>query len=131
MRFIDSHIEELPLPDGSFDAVISNGVVNLVADKLAVFEEVARVLRPGGRLAISDIVTGTHLPEKVTCDADLWAACVGGAMHRENYQDAITWAGFDIRFVQMNRGYRFLSGSAKGASETYDVRSISLLAVKR
>jgi SAM-dependent methyltransferase len=131
VRFFDSYIEELPLASGFRDAVISNGVINLVADKEAVFREAARVLRPGGRLAISDIVTDVHLPQTVTCNADLWAACIGGAMHRVSYQDAITAAGFDIQYVQLNPEYRFLSGRAQGASEKYRVQSVSLLAIKR
>jgi SAM-dependent methyltransferase len=131
VRFIESYIEELPLASGFRDAVISNGVINLVADKEAVFREAARVLRPGGRLAISDIVTDVHLPQAVTCNVDLWAACIGGAMHRIDYQEAIAAAGFDIDYVQLNPEYRFLSGRAKGASDKYRVQSISLLASKR
>ncbi len=131
VRFVDAYIEEIPLASGSRDAVVSNGVINLVADKEGVFREAARVLRPGGRLAISDIVTDVHLPQTVTCNVDLWAACIGGAMHRVSYQAAIAAAGFDIEYIQQNPEYHFLSGRAQGASEKYEVQSISLLAIKR
>jgi arsenite methyltransferase len=67
--------------------VISNGVINIAPDKAAVFSAAARALRPGGRLAIADIVTTVQLPEGVTCDAALWAACIGGAMQRDRYLD--------------------------------------------
>ncbi len=131
VTFHPGYIEELPLADSSVDCVISNGVINLVADKEAVFSEAARVLRPGGRLAISDIVTGVVLPEDVVCNATLWAACIGGAMHREDYQRAIESAGFVIEIVQMNPQYQFLPGRARRSANRYQVQSVSLLARKR
>jgi arsenite methyltransferase len=75
-EFRNAHIEQLPLEDGCADVVISNVVINLSPAKERVFAEAARVLRPGGRLAIADIVTNTQLPATVTCDASLWAACM-------------------------------------------------------
>ncbi len=80
VEFRRGYVEDPPVPDASIDVVISNGVLNLSADKAAVFAQVARVLRPGGRLALSDIVTERALPDSVTCNAGLWAACIGGAM---------------------------------------------------
>jgi arsenite methyltransferase len=65
------------------DCVISNGVINLAPDKHAVFAEAARVLRPGGRLAIADIITEKPLTEAIVCNADLWASCIGGAAEHE------------------------------------------------
>lgn len=129
VRFAKSYIEQTPFGDESFDCVISNGVINLVADKAAVFAEAYRLLRPGGRLAISDIVTSSHLPPTVTCDANLWAACIGGAMHRRDYVDAVTAAGFTVRIVQLN-DYEFKAGRAQNASNKYGVSSISLYATK-
>jgi SAM-dependent methyltransferase len=129
VKFTNSYIEDIPFDAGSFDAVISNGVINLVFDKQAVFDEAYRLLRPGGRLAISDIVTLERLPESVTCDAKLWAACIGGAMHREDYLQAIKAAGFRIREVTMN-DYHFKAGRAQNAARRYDVTSLSLLAEK-
>ena len=129
--FIEARIEELPLPDASADVVISNGVINLAPDKAIVFAEAARVLRPGGRLALADIVTSTQLPVGVTCDAALWAACIGGAMQRDDYRDAIESAGFDLDDLQENEQYRFVSDRAANATKKYGVKSVSLLAVKR
>jgi ubiquinone/menaquinone biosynthesis C-methylase UbiE len=123
-------IDETGLADGSGDVVISNGVINLAADKAGVFREAARVLRPGGRLAIADIVTDRRLPEQVTCDATLWAACIGGAMQVDDYVDAIEQAGFTVNVMKANREYRFLSKSAQGATRQYGVRSVSLVATK-
>jgi SAM-dependent methyltransferase len=129
--FRRGYIEQLPLPSAYADVVISNGVINLSPRKDRVFSEAARVLRPGGRLAIADIVTGTQLPVGVTCDAALWAACIGGAMQRDDYQDAIEQAGFEIDDIRENAEYRFVSDRADNATRKYGVKSVSLLAVKR
>jgi ubiquinone/menaquinone biosynthesis C-methylase UbiE len=123
-----AYIERLPVDDASVDAVISNGVINLAPDKRPVFAEAARVLRPGGRLAIADIVTTTHLPEHVTCDASLWAACIGGAMQGDDYRSTIEAAGFTVEVVRENEAYRFVSERADNATRKYGVKSISLLA---
>ena len=125
------YIEELPFASGSLDCVVSNGVINLVPDKGAVFSEAARVLAPGGRIALSDIVTTEQLPEGIVCDATLWAACIGGAMQREAYQEAITAAGFEIIAIQPNPEYQFISDNAQGAASRFGVQSISVLARKR
>ncbi len=126
-----SYIEELPFEVGSVDTVISNGVFNLSADKPAVFREVARILKPGGRLAIADIVTRSQLPETVSCNADLWAACIGGAMQIDDYCAAIEAAGLSVATTQVNDQYGFVSDSAMGATDKWGVQSISLLAVKK
>jgi arsenite methyltransferase len=130
VEFRAGYIEDLPVADGTVDVVISNGVINLSPDKPEVFRAAAAVLRPGGRLAIADIVSARHLPEGVTCDASLWAACIGGAAQRDDYLDAIRNAGFDISVVRDN-DYRFISDRALGATTTYGVTSISLVATKR
>lgn len=130
IHYHKSYIESLPFEAGTFDAVISNGVINLSADKPQVFREVARVLRPGGRLAISDIITEKELPEGVTCNATLWAACIGGAMQQDAYFDAIRSAGLELERTRENPQYRFLTASARNACATYGVRSVSLRAVK-
>ena len=96
VEFRVGYIEEPPVEDGSIDCTISNGVINLSPEKPAVFAAAARALRPGGRLAIADIVSTRQLPEGVTCDASLWAACIGGAMQRDGYREAIEAAGFEI-----------------------------------
>jgi ubiquinone/menaquinone biosynthesis C-methylase UbiE len=127
--FRKAYIECTGLEDACCDAVISNGVINLAADKAAVFREAARLLKPGGRLAIADIVTDKPLPESVACDATLWAACIGGALQVDRYIDAITAAGLRVRRVKDNP-YQFLSANAQGASRKFGVKSISLVADK-
>jgi SAM-dependent methyltransferase len=124
------YIDKTSCGDTSADVVISNGVINLAPDKASVFREAARLLKPGGRLAIADIVTDAQLPETVTCNADLWAACIGGAMQRDDYRTAITAAGFEVKDVRDNAGYLFISANARGAQQKWGVKSISLLAVK-
>jgi hypothetical protein len=95
-----------------------------------VFREAARLLRPGGRLALADIVTNVPLPETVTCDATLWAACIGGATQRDAFAEAIEQAGFTVTSVKANHEYRFLSRSAQNATRDYGVHSVSLLAIR-
>jgi arsenite methyltransferase len=128
VEFIAAYIEQPPVDDGSFDCVISNGVINLSPDKPAVFAAAARALRPGGRLALADIVSARQLPEGVTCDASLWAACIGGAMQRDAYREAIEAAGFEIDTWRQNSEYRFVSERADKATRKYGVTSVSLLA---
>lgn len=128
--FREGYIEAPPVEDGSVDCVISNGVINLSPDKPAVFAAAARALRPGGRLALADIVTEHQLPEGVTCDASLWAACIGGAMQLDGYRAAIEAAGFTIQEWRENTEYRFVSERADNATQKYGVTSISLLAVR-
>jgi arsenite methyltransferase len=122
-------IEELPLDDASADCVISNGVINLSPQKERVFREVARVLRPGGRMAIADIVTEKQLTESIVCNANLWASCIGGAAQIDTYRGAIEDAGLRIEELRDN-DYRFISDQALRASEKYGVKSVSLLARK-
>ena len=128
-EFVEARIEELPFADASFDAVISNGVINLSLLKGRVFAEAARVLRPGGRLAIADIVSGRELKERTRRNVELWAACIAGAVPRAAYLEAIEAQGLELRAVRTNP-YRFISERALDACSTYEVESISLLAVK-
>jgi arsenite methyltransferase len=129
-RFEQGYIEGAPVPDQSADVVISNGVINLCNDKSAVFREIARILVPGGRMAISDIVTEHQLTEAIVCDVNLWASCIGGAMQQDAYRAAIEGAGLSIETIQENPDYEFISDSAQGATSTYGVKSISVLATK-
>ena len=128
--YVNGLIEKLPFPDGTFDVVISNGVINLISEKEAVFKEIARVLKVGGRLAISDIVTEKELTENIVCDTTLWASCIGGAMQIDRYKETISNSGMEVKEVKDNPEYQFLSNAAQGATEKFGVKSISLLAVK-
>ena len=127
--FLEGYIERPPVVARSIDVVISNGVINLSADKPAVFRAAATALRPGGRLAIADIVTAKSLPDGITCDASLWAACIGGAVQRDDYLTMIREAGLEVEAVRDN-DYRFVSERAVGATTTYGVSSVSILARK-
>ncbi|HEY8315825.1 MAG TPA: methyltransferase domain-containing protein [Gaiellaceae bacterium] len=130
ITFLRARIEELPFDDASFDVVISNGVVNLSADKPAVFAEGARVLRPGGRLALADIVTEHPIATRTAAQADLWAACIAGASQVDDYLLDITATGLELRTVRRNSAYRFASERAQRTSDKYGARTIELLAVK-
>lgn len=124
------YVETLPFEDASFDAVVSNGVINLSAEKQQVFEEAHRVLKPGGRLAVSDIVSEEAMPESIKTDADLWAACIGGAAQVDDYTDLVETAGFEIDGVRENPEYDFVSERAVNACDRYGVKSVSLGATK-
>ena len=96
VEFVEARIDDLPFDDASFDAVLSNGVINLSPVKDRVFAQAARVLRPGGRLAIADIVSGRPLKERTRRNVDLWAACIAGAIPRGSYIETIEAAGFEV-----------------------------------
>ena len=130
VTYVKGYIEDAPLPDGLADIVISNGVINLATDKSKVFREAKRLLQPGGRLAISDIVTEVQLPEGIVCNSTLWAACIGGAAQQDDYRRLIEDAGLRLARFEENPQYQFISDNAKGASKKFGVKSISLLAVK-
>ncbi|HVL58492.1 MAG TPA: methyltransferase domain-containing protein [Burkholderiaceae bacterium] len=130
MTFRNAYIDQTGLSAGSCDVVISNGVINLAPDKAAVFREAARLLRTGGRLALADIVTEKPLPEGISCDATLWAACIGGAMQVDAYVAAIEAAGLRVSELRDNPQYQFISSNATNASSKFGVKSISLLATR-
>jgi ubiquinone/menaquinone biosynthesis C-methylase UbiE len=130
VRVRHGYIEDLPFEDASFDAVVSNGVINLSAEKGQVFEEAHRVLTPGGRLAISDIISEEVMPESIKNDEDLWAACIGGAEQVDSYTDLIETAGFSVTDVRENPEYEFISERAANACEKYGVKSVSLGATR-
>jgi ubiquinone/menaquinone biosynthesis C-methylase UbiE len=129
VEFREGRIEQLPAEGDSFDCVISNGVINLAPEKELVFAEAARVLRPGGRLAIADIVSEQQMKESIVCDADLWASCIGGAAQEDAYREAIDRAGLRIEEIRENP-YDFISDRARDASAKYGVKSVSVLAVR-
>jgi arsenite methyltransferase len=129
VEFVEASIDSLPFEDGSFDAVISNGAINLSPLKQRVFSEAARVLRPGGRLALADIVSARALKERTRRNVELWAACIAGAIPRASYLRTLEGAGFRVGEVRVN-DYDFISDRALDACSTYGVESISLAAVK-
>ena len=94
VQFDLATIDKLPLADASVDVVISNCVINLAADKQAVFREVARVLKPGGRLAVSDIALKRPLPDEIGSDLMAYVGCIAGAIRIEDYEKGLTEAGF-------------------------------------
>ena len=93
--FLKGEIETIPLPDATVDVVISNCVINLSSDKSQVLAEAFRVLRPGGRLAVSDIVRRREVPLDVQRDMELWTGCIAGALHETDYREKLTEAGFE------------------------------------
>lgn len=130
VEFLEGLIEEPPVEPGSVDVVISNGVFNLAPDKAQVFRGVADALRPGGRLALADIVSQRELKARTRANVALWAACIAGAVPRDDYLDAIEAAGLRIETVRLNPAYRFLSPRAREAADKYGVASVSVLATK-
>jgi SAM-dependent methyltransferase len=105
VTFLKGTIEEVPLPASSVDVIISNCVINLSADKDAVLREAFRVLKPGGRFAVSDIVVLRDLPDSVQRSMEAWAGCVAGALHQRDYVAKLTAAGFSAPEVQVTRTY--------------------------
>lgn len=116
VEFLKGEIENIPLPDNSVDVVISNCVINLSADKDRVLREAFRVLRPGGRLAVSDVVTTGPMPPEIRQSVLLWVGCIAGALEEGEYRGKLAAEGFENIGVEPTRVYRiedartFLSG---------------------
>jgi arsenite methyltransferase len=121
VRFVLGDLAAVPLPDGRADVVISDCAINHAPDKAAVYREIHRLLRPGGRFAVSDVVAERALPEAVRRDPAAWAACYGGAIPEPEYLDAVARAGFSaVRVVRRTAPYerggvRVLSITVEGA----------------
>jgi SAM-dependent methyltransferase len=107
VQFLKGHIEEIPLPDNSVDVLISNCVINLSADKDRVLREAFRVLRPGGRFAVSDVVVEGELPEAVRADMEAYVGCVAGALEKNEYLVRLESAGFSEASIEPTRRYTF------------------------
>ena len=104
VEFLKGQIEDIPLPDASVDVVISNCVINLSTDKAAVIGEAARVLRPGGRFAVSDVVADPDMDEATRQDVQQWTGCIAGALTRDEYSDLLRGAGLiDVEIVETHR----------------------------
>jgi arsenite methyltransferase len=116
VEFLKGEIEHIPLPDNSIDVIISNCVINLSADKDRVLREALRVLKPGGRFAVSDVVTRGEIPGEIRKSVLLWVGCVAGALEESDYRSKLTTAGFEKIEIEPTRIYRvedareFLSG---------------------
>jgi len=114
VEFLKGEIERIPLPDASVDVVISNCVINLSADKRRVVAEAFRVLKPGGRFAVSDVVVRGALPAAVRRDMELWVGCVAGALEEVEYRRLLAEVGFEGIGVEPTRIYEFDDARAVG-----------------
>jgi ubiquinone/menaquinone biosynthesis C-methylase UbiE len=123
VEFLKGEIEHIPLPDNSVDVVISNCVINLSSDKDQVIREAFRVLRPGGRFAVSDVVTRGEIGSAIRESVLLWIGCVAGALDEKEYRNKLSKAGFEQVDVEPTRIYRaddareFLSSAGLNADE--------------
>jgi arsenite methyltransferase len=106
VEFLKGEIENIPLPNSSVDVIISNCVINLSADKDRVLREAFRVLKPGGRLAVSDVVTRGDIPLEIRKSILLWVGCVAGALEENEYRSKLTAAGFSNIGIEPTRIYR-------------------------
>ncbi len=118
VRFLKGVIEDIPLPDNAVDVVISNCVINLSADKGRVLREAHRVLAPGGRFAVSDIVYQGQFPEVIRSDLDAWAGCIAGAMEEETYRHLLQEAGFVDINLEVTRRYSLQDIADSGGSNS-------------
>jgi SAM-dependent methyltransferase len=122
VEFLKGEIEHIPLPDRSVDVIISNCVINLSADKDRVLGEAFRVLRPGGRLAVSDVVVRGTVPPEIRRSVELWIGCVAGALSEDDYREKLARAGFEGIDLEPTRVYRaedardFLAGAGLDAA---------------
>jgi SAM-dependent methyltransferase len=105
VEFLKGEIESIPLPDNSVDVIVSNCVVNLSGDKDRVLQEAFRVLKPGGRLAISDVVVRGEVPQEIRRSIELWVGCVAGAMSETEYKEKLAAAGFASVDIEATRVY--------------------------
>ena len=125
VRFLKGVIEDMPLPANSVDVVISNCVINLSADKGQVLREAYRVLVPGGRFAVSDIVFQGHIPDAIRGDLEAWAGCIAGALEEETYRHLLHEAGFTDVEIEVTRRYSVSDVAESGASASIDALSES------
>jgi arsenite methyltransferase len=116
VHFLKGVIEDIPLPENSVDVVISNCVINLSADKGKVLREAYRVLSPGGRFAVSDIVFLGQFPQAIRSDLEAWAGCIAGALEEETYRQLLTEAGFTNIAIEVTRRYSVQDVEDSGAS---------------
>jgi SAM-dependent methyltransferase len=125
VEFLKGEIEQIPLPDKSVDVIISNCVINLSADKDRVLREAFRVLKPGGRFAVSDVVTRGTIPEQIRRDVLLWAGCVAGALDENDYRVKLAVAGFEAIAIEPTRVYDLADAREFLTSKGIDVDVIA------
>jgi SAM-dependent methyltransferase len=125
VEFLKGHIEQVPLPDDTVDVVISNCVINLSADKDRVLREAFRVLKPGGRLAVSDVVVRGEIPDEVRRSMELWVGCVAGALAEHDYRRKLEAAGFTDIDVETTRVYELEDARAFLATSGLDVDALA------
>jgi arsenite methyltransferase len=127
VEFLKGEIEAIPLPDNSMDVIISNCVINLSGDKDAVLREAFRVLKPGGRFAVSDVVTRGAVPEALRRDMLLWVGCIAGALEEDDYRAKLGAAGFEAVTVEPTRIYRVEDAREFLTGKGVDVNAIAAL----
>ena len=125
VEFLKGEIEHIPLPDDSVDVIISNCVINLSADKDRVLAEAFRVLRPGGRFAVSDVVVRGEVPAAIRRNVELWIGCVAGALEEQEYRERLARAGFESIDVEPTRVYRVEDAREFLAGQGLDVDAIA------
>ncbi len=127
VEFLEGHIEHIPLPDSSVDVIISNCVINLSADKDRVLREAFRVLKPGGRFAVSDVVTHGDIPAELRSHILLWVGCLAGALEETEYRAKLAAAGFTAIDVEPTRVYHVDDARAFLTDKGLDVDAIAPL----
>jgi SAM-dependent methyltransferase len=132
VKVIEGNAEQIPLPDGSVDVVTSNGVLNLVPDKPAAFAEIARVLKPSGRLQLADIALRVPVSEKSRSDPRLWAECVVGAVVEDDYVDQLRAAGLDVEVIhRMDYFAGSISASTRKVAQGLGAHAVVIRGRKR
>ncbi len=125
VEFLKGEIEQIPLPDNSVDVIISNCVINLSADKDSVLREAFRVLKPGGRFAVSDVVTRGEMPPEIRQSVLLWVGCVAGALEENEYRAKLASAGFETIEIEPTRIYRIEDAREFLSGQNIDVDAIA------
>jgi arsenite methyltransferase len=125
VEFLKGEIEHIPLPDNSVDVIISNCVINLSADKDRVLREAFRVLKPGGRFAVSDVVTRGEIPAEIRRSVLLWVGCVAGALEEDDYRNKLQRAGFENIEIEQTRVYRVEDAREFLTGQNIDVDAIA------
>jgi SAM-dependent methyltransferase len=127
VEFLKGQIESIPLPDNTVDVIISNCVINLSADKDRVIAEAFRVLKPGGRFAVSDVVVRGEVPAEVRRSMELWVGCIAGALEEHDYTGKLIAAGFELASVEPTRVYDVEDARGFLAEAGFDVDAIAPL----